>query len=108
MLEINTTLQRWSKYLTADCEFVGGYRKELYVAEVAEHVKLIAREEQRMAQLHNKPVHKTSKKWIEYQQNYTNDSKIYDSTGHDGSNRNEAYSMANYDQDLDPWYDSDE
>lgn len=108
MLEINTMLGRWSKYLTADCDFIGGYRREIHQEEVRNHVALMEQEEQRIAQLHGKPVHKTSKKWIEFQQNYDGDGRYYDGSGWDGSNRNEAYSMATYDRDLDPWYEDDQ
>jgi hypothetical protein len=85
-----------------------------YDHEVEDHKRFIRQEEARVAAMHNKPTHNAEqdynpiKAMKEFQDNYRGDWDCHDGKCYDGSNRNEAYSMANYDRDLDPWYDSEE
>jgi hypothetical protein len=90
------------------------HRAFSYDHDVEDHKRFIRSEEQRVARLNNKPVHDSVndynpvKAMLEFQDNYRGDWDCHDGKCYDGSNRNEAYSMASYDRDLDPWYDSEE
>lgn len=90
------------------------HRAYAYDHDVEDHKRFIKQEEQRVANMHNKTIHDPERDYnpvkamLEHQDSYRGDWDSHDGKCYDGSNRNEAYSMATYDRDLDPWYDSDE